>query len=357
MQPELSVKEIEIIKEKFENYKYLFDANSELYSQTKCKNFFLSTDYIKNVIKFSSNSRFYAYIFYDESKKIIAILFLEQINSGLIKKFTSLGRILGNPGVLTAGPKLETIYKSLIRYLGEKYNFYYCSFYPSVGISIDTKELNGNIDIEYRNFSPYVSLMESNNQGLVFPRAKRLKQKLKSLEYKNPGQFRLELITGSTGVELMDIFSNLHISYWEKSIFTNVKFEYNLFLKELLCYAKDFLPYIAVLYYNKECISLAFLIESQDTCFYWIPVFKKEYSDLIPGHMLIFKLLEHYSKKGFKEFDFLNSSESYKYKWTNLHRPRLKIHLYSHKFLNLFWTTLLTKVNSKLKYEIKKLNG
>lgn len=69
---------------------------------------------------------------------------------------------------------------------------------------------------------------------------------------------------------------------------------------------------------NNDIIAAHFGLIDNDTVYYYIPTFNRDFSKYAVGNILLLSLIEHYKNKNYKTFDFLRGGELYKKNWSSV---------------------------------------
>jgi CelD/BcsL family acetyltransferase involved in cellulose biosynthesis len=96
---------------------------------------------------------------------------------------------------------------------------------------------------------------------------------------------------------------------------------------------------------NSEVISIQFNLLLKNKEYSYLSGFEPIYEQYSPGKLLDYYMIEDAIKKGITEYDFLQGSEPYKYKWTKKDVQLYKVFFSRSILLTFFWKKL-----QKIKY-------
>ena len=374
------VNEIEINSINFED---ILNLNERIYASKESPNWFNSSHYIesweKSFRNFShkNNKKFIALVFYSSSCKenygVYSIYFLIRKNFFHVKVYNNCGVFFGYPSPNIFDNYEDEFIEAFSNFM-HSIKYYVFDFYPTIynwlkielmgfghltnnEIHSQNLRFNGTrMEFEILRDAPYIKLNLNSN----LPINARLRTKIRStnklISTKNSVLSYKEFMGESISLHLSKLFL-IHKLYWGKS--SNFNYHtYQNFIE--LITSKNSLQgetILSCLYLDQIPIAACLGVIQGKKYFYWIPTYDLNHSQYIPGHLLISSIIDSMKSKGVEYFDFLNSGESYKFRWTDKALLRYKYYLYSHRFLGKKIVNFRKIFIGKVRFEIKKLLG
>lgn len=172
---------------------------------------------------------------------------------------------------------------------------------------------------------------------------------------KAQGELKFSIVDLKPGI--VDFYLNTLIrdkeerlkSWKVPSLFSDSRYKtfYKLILQNCNDNDEEFKLHLSQLTLNGEIIASHLGFIHKKIFYYYMPTFNQTYSNLSPGKILLFRLIEWCHTNRISVFDFTIGDESYKKEWANIHQDiyEIFIPLSAKGYIHLF----LTKTRSKLK--------
>lgn len=80
---------------------------------------------------------------------------------------------------------------------------------------------------------------------------------------------------------------------------------------------------------NNQNIAYSIVLEDKGIAYWYLEAFNPKFSQFSPGEILLYKMILHYQKMGFKEFNFMKGESQYKEWWAKDYKK-----IYRYEYLN-----------------------
>jgi hypothetical protein len=160
---------------------------------------------------------------------------------------------------------------------------------------------------------------------------------------------------GNEAKKYIDHLAKMHLLEWPSSIFNVGNGVYKNFFEKLTEANKELDVRVDSLFLEKNLAAIVFGITIKNRYYYLAPTYNIQYEKFSPGSLLIQEILVSLKNEDFHIFDFMNSLESYKLKWTSDVAKRQKYIFYSNKFLSPNLVYFKVRLKFKLKSILLKI--
>ena len=296
----------------------------------------------------------------------LGIIFLVRKKGKLPVRWGSAGKIFGSPGpLILSGREIEFLNRFFYA-LKQESRFYFLDLAPTNEPWIeDVKKLafaqpKSRVRLEISVFydAPYIELFDFQNL-----KSRKLAEQLARTKRnfaRDMVSFEHRTIWNEEITEYLETLYLLHEASWPKSIFQVYGGVYRDFLQSLCQRNTEFEARLDILLLEGSEAALVFGIVIRDRYYYLIPTYSSRYANFSPGSLLILEVIEDLKIRGIKVFDFMNSLEPYKLKWTDSILERYKYIFFSHMFFSpnlvFFWPRFLAKFGI-IQEKLKRLLG
>ena len=286
-------------------------------------------------------------------------LLLHNKNIKFINSYNSIGVMFGYSQPLIKDGFNKFFIEKLITIISEKHWFWQLNFRPSSKDWFPNNVLPKKVKFYKKIYkdSPYIELQKIKTE---LPLNKRLKTKLKAIEKEFDIQFVIleSPIENKDEHKLMELVRTLMefnrirfprgITKRDYEGYFNLQFE--------LMKSPDSFANISYLKFNEQIISITFGLSQNNNYYYINPNVNANYLNFNPGHLLIHKLINYFYDRNFQIFDFLNSTEDYKFKWTNNVAYRYHYTITSHNIFYMNFYKVFIKYGTLWNFLIKVRN-
>ena len=293
----------------------------------------------------------------------IGIFFLVRKKGSFPVKLISAGKIFGSPGPLITNGREEEFLENFLDALKKEFKFYFLDLAPTNEPWIDKPrtlsfpQLGRRAGLEISEYldAPYIDLdkfqcLQSKALSEQIARTKRNFQR-------DSIQVEFTTLWNENINDQIVALYELHETAWPKSIFKRDGGVYRNFFKLLARNNPELSTRLDVLRLDGAIASIVFGVIVRNRYYYLAPTYSFKFSKFSPGSLLIMEIILHLKSNGIKVFDFMNSLESYKLKWTDHVMPRYKYIFYSHIFFSPNIIYFIPRVKAKLRlivYNYKK---
>jgi hypothetical protein len=292
----------------------------------------------------------------------LGIIFLVRKKSKFPVRWGSAGKVFGSPGpLILSGREIEFLNR-FIYALKLESRFYFLDLAPTNEPWIENvkkfsfAQPNCQVRLEISELldAPYIELVDF--QSLKSRKLAAQLARTKRNFARDKVSFEHRAIFNEEITEYLETLYLLHEAAWPKSIFNVYRGVYRDFL-QLLCQGNtEFGARLDILLIEGSEAALVFGIVIRDRYYYLVPTYSSKYANFSPGSLLILEVIEDLKIRGVKVFDFMNSLEPYKLKWTSSILARYKYIFFSHMLFSpnlvYFWPRFLAKfeiIREKLK--------
>jgi hypothetical protein len=304
---------------------------------------------------------FHLHLLKDEISEHIGVLFLVKQKKMGVSFWYSAGKLFGSPGpVIKTGFEREFGNNLLIK-LNEENKFFFADLAPCIEDWLMPNFAHNEIKTNGKKFyvevsdyidAPYVDLNKH-----ILPISKKLNSNLGRLKrnfIRDGVDFKHTVHFDSDAKKYIDQLAIMHIQEWPRSIFSVDEGVYIKFFEKLSNVNDELKVRLDCLYLENNLAAIVFGLTIKTRYYYLAPTYNKQYEKYSPGSLLIQELLISLRKEGFHIFDFMNSLESYKLKWTSDVQKRHKYILYSNKLLSPNSVYFKVRLRFKLKIILLK---
>jgi len=284
----------------------------------------------------------------------LGIFFLVRKKGKFPVRWVSAGKIFGSPGpVILSGREIE-FSNGFFYALKKESRFYFVDLAPNNepwfenSKSISIAHPNSRVRLEITEFmdAPYIDLVDF--QSLKSRKLAEQLARTKRNFARDMVLFEHRTIWKEDITEYLEKLYLLHEAAWPKSIFQIYGGVYRDFLQFLCRGNTEFDARLDILLIEGSEAALVFGIVIRDRYYYLIPTYSSKYANYSPGSLLILEIIEDLRVSGVKVFDFMNSLEPYKLKWTDSVLLRYKYIFFSHILFSpdviYFWPRFKAKL-------------
>lgn len=312
-------------------------------------------------IREKEGKEFWIFHFYLSKNKIsehIGILFLIKQKKMGVSFWNSAGKLFGSPGPIIKDGFQKDFAENLFLKLKQENKYFFVDLAPCLedwiapslpDVEIESKQKKFNIEISDYTDAPYIDL---NNH--TRPISKKLNSNLSRLKrnfLRDNIDYKHSVAYGSDAKKYIDQLAKMHSLEWPTSIFNVGNGVYKNFFEKLTNANNEFNVRVDSLYLENNLAAIVFGITIKNRYYYLAPTYNIQYEKFSPGSLLIQEILVSLKDEDFHIFDFMNSLESYKLKWTSDVAKRQKYIFYSNKFLS----PNLVYFKVRLKFKLKSL--
>jgi len=266
----------------------------------------------------------------------LGIIFLVRRKGRFPVKWGSAGKIFGSPGPLIALGHESEFLDSFFHALKQESRFYFLDLAPTSEPWIEnsknlaSSQLKSQVRLEISNFfdAPYIELVDF--QSLKSRKLAEQLARTKRNFVRDKVSIECRTIWNEEITEHLEALYLLHEAAWSKSIFNVHRGVYRDFLQFLCQGNTEFETRLDILLIEGNEAALVFGVVIRDRYYYLIPTYSSKYANYSPGSLLILEIIEDLRVRGVKVFDFMNSLEPYKLKWTDSILSRYKYVFFSH---------------------------
>ncbi len=284
----------------------------------------------------------------------LGLIFLTKKGGVFPVVWGSAGKIFGSPGpLILKGKELEFL-NTFLTALKNESRFYFLDLAPTNEPWVESpfswklSNLRHPAGLEISKFidAPFLDLV--NFEGVLSKKMgdhlSRIKRNFDKKNYTTEvSTFRNESIN-----EKIDLLYAMHALSWPKSIFNIWGGVYRDFFTRLNRINLEFSTRLDVLRINGDVAALVFGIIIRDRYYYLVPTYSVRFKEYSPGSLLILELISDLRQSGIKVFDFMNSLEPYKLKWTEKVMPRYKYIFFSHRLFSPNIVYFMPRFKAKL---------
>jgi CelD/BcsL family acetyltransferase involved in cellulose biosynthesis len=194
------------------------------------------------------------------------------------------------------------------------------------------REKTGGVRVEVEDFSRFrddLARRDPDFVGRVGAGERRLAKKF--------GAIRFEWHAGDASAELDRIIAVKREQYRQTGVADSLAEDWQRGLLRRLLRARETSPLcrpvLSTIFAGENWVASHLALTCADTFHIWFPAYDPRFGRYGPGHMLLFKMLEHGVREGFRRFDFGQGEATYKSRYQGEFYPLWKGAIRRHSLL------------------------